>query len=144
MTLDRVRAGPRLTASTDIVVVMLALAVVGCNTHSPTGPTALTSIVFPSGHPPSPAPAPDTGQQERWTLAATYTGHTGPEACIPPYDGTVRPTSNTLMFIRRSGESIELSTDHTHYVGTVIADEFAATDSDESGGTWQCGKATLR
>ena len=139
------RAGPRLMAvSTGLVVVVLAHAVVACNSHSPAGPTALTSIGFPPGHPPSPAPVPDIGQQERWNLTATYIGHTGPEACIPPFDGNVRPPSNSLLFIRRAGESIELSTDHTHYVGTVIADEFAATDSDEFGGTWQCGEAKLR
>jgi hypothetical protein len=39
--------------------------------------------------------------------------------------------------IRRAGDSIDVMTEHDHYVGTVVAGAYSATDSDT--GIWQCG-----
>ena len=113
------------------IVLLLALGQAGCDSHSSVLSTAPT---------PSPvAPAlVQSVPQEIWILTGTYAGHTGPAACIPPFDATVVQTPITgPIVIQRSGESIDVITEHDHYVGTVVADAYSATDSDV--GTWQCG-----
>lgn len=122
-----------------LLVLVIAQGLPGCDSHSAGLPTAPTSSPLPA----APPPAPSTVVQERWNLTGTYMGHTGPEACLPPFDGNVRKPSDSVLVIQRSGESIHLLTDHNHYVGTVVAKEFSATENDDSGATWQCGGARL-
>ena len=122
-----------------LLVLVLAHGLVGCDSESPRLPIAPTSTPLPA----APPPAPGTVAQERWNLTGTYMGHNGPERCIPPFDGNVRKEPDSVLVIQRFGESIHLRTDHNHYVGTVVADGFSATDNDDSGATWQCGEAQL-
>jgi hypothetical protein len=116
-----------------VIVLLLALGQAGCGSHSSvqsTAPTPATSSVA--------LPPVQSGPQEIWILTGTYAGHTGPAACIPPFDATAVQTPITgPIIIQRSGESIDVITEHDHYVGTVVADAYSATDSDV--GTWQCG-----
>jgi len=117
--------------------VLLALGFGGCNGSTPTAPTQAAA--------PSVGASPSPGlnvPRESWKVAVTYAGHTGPAACLPPFDATIvqTPTTGSIV-IQRSGDSIEVITEHDHYVGTVLADMYSATDSDT--GTWTCGAATL-
>jgi hypothetical protein len=121
-----------------ILVLVLVQGVAGCDSHSAVLPTVPTSTSLPGA-----SPAPGAVGQERWNLTGTYIGHTGPIACIPPFDGVPRNPFDSVLLIQRSDESIHLFTDHNHYVGTVVADELFATESDDSGATWQCGEARL-
>lgn len=103
----------------------------------------------PNGLPAPPVAPTVTGPEspvagERWNLTGTYTGHTGPAACIQPFDGNTGQPENSVVVIRRSGESITVLTEHNHYVGMVVGEDFSAADSDDSGATWQCGAEQLR
>jgi len=115
------------------LVLLLALGIAACDSSPSVLPTAPT--------PPLPAgpPVPSV-QGETWNLTGTYAGHTGPVACIAPFDATLvqAPITGTIR-IQRSGESIDVITEHDHYVGTVVGTTYSATDSDT--GTWQCGAA---
>jgi hypothetical protein len=119
------------------IVLVLALEQAGCDSHSSVLSTA------PTPTPSSVAPTPvQSIPQETWILTGTYAGHTGPAACIPPFEATVVQTPITgPVVIQRSGESIDVITEHDHYKGTVVADAYFATDSDV--GTWQCGAVRL-
>jgi hypothetical protein len=120
-----------------LVLVLAAAGLAGCDSHSSTLLTAPSPAVLPT-----PLPAPSV-PQELWNVTGTYAGHTGPAACIPPFDGNaVQTPMNGVIVILRSGESIQVLTEHDHYIGAVVADQFSATDSDE--GTWQCGAVRLR
>lgn len=114
------------------IILLLALGFAACDNHSPVLSTFPTSPVAP--------PPVQSVAGEIWNLTGTYAGHTGPAACLPPFDATVvqTPITGTIR-IQRSGESIDVITEHDHYVGTVVADAYSATDSDT--GTWQCGAA---
>jgi hypothetical protein len=116
---------------------LLALGFGGCNGSTPTAPTQAAA--------PSVAASPSPGlnvPKESWTVAVTYAGHTGPAACLPPFDATIVQTPITgSIVIQRSGGSIQVITEHDRYVGTVLADVYSATDNDT--GTWTCGAATL-
>jgi hypothetical protein len=121
-----------------LAVLGLTYALAGCDTRSPDGLPA--PPVAPTVR-PEPA-SPVAG--ERWNLTGTYAGHTGPAECIQPFDGNVRPPENSVLVIYRSGESITLVTDHNRYVGLLVAENFSASDSDDSGASWQCGAAQIR
>ena len=117
------------------IVLILGLGLVGCNSHS---------LVLPTAPTPPPLLAPtrpvQSVPQELWNLTGTYTGHTGPAECIPAFDGNaVQIPIKSVIAMQRSGGSIEVITEHDHYVGVVEGDVYLATDSD--GGTWQCGAA---
>jgi hypothetical protein len=117
------------------IVLMLTLGLAACDSQS--------SVPFT---PPTPTPSPvapppvQSVPQQIWNLTVTYAGHAGPAACIPPFDATVvqTPIMGTVA-IQRSGESIDVITEHDHYIGTVVADAYFATDSDV--GSWLCGAA---
>ena len=114
------------------IVLLLAMGPAGCDSQSSVLSTA------PTPSPVAPAAPVPSVSRETWILTGTYAGHTGPAACIPPFDATVVQTPITgPIVIQRSGESIDVITEHDHYVGTVVADAYSATDSDV--GTWQCG-----
>ena len=117
------------------IVLLLALGLAGCDSHSsmPSAPTPPAA--------PQPSPVPSV-QQELWNLIGTYAGHTGPTECIPSFDATVvQAPIRSVIAIQRSGDSIQVITEHDRYVGDVMADAFSATDSDT--GTWQCGAARV-
>lgn len=123
-----------------ILVVVLAQGLAGCNSDSSPLLTFPFRVV-PSPAATAPVPVPIPVGQERWNLAGTYLGHSGPQACIQPFDGSVSTPTESVLMIRRSGESIELWTDHDHYVGTVLGDEFSTSNrGDESQETWPCGE----
>jgi hypothetical protein len=126
-----------MRASAGIVLFVLAHGVAGCNSPAPTTATPMPST-------PAPPPAPAMPAYEPWNLTSTYLGHTGPEACIPPFDGIPRQPVDGVVRVGRSGESIHFLTEHNHYVGTAVGDEFSATENDDSGGTWQCDTARFR
>ena len=121
-----------------ILVLLLVQGVAGCDSHSAGPPTA------PSTPPPvNPPPIPGAVAEERWTLTSTYIGHSGPIACIPPFDGIPRNPFDSVLLIQRSNDTIQLRTEHDHYVGIVVGNEFSATESYDSGETWQCGEARI-
>src|SRR4051812_7479134 len=99
---------------------LLALGFGGCNGSTPTAPTQAAA--------PSVAASPSPGlnvPKESWTVAVTYAGHTGPAACLPPFDATIVQTPITgSIVIQRSGGSIQVITEHDRYVGTVLADVY--------------------
>lgn len=119
-----------------MAVLVLPFLVAGCGSHSPASPTASTAVPPPVTAPPAPA-AP----QDFWTLTGTYLGHTGPAACIQPFDGGPQQPIQSVIAIRRSGDAIEVLTEHDHYTGTVTEDRVSASDSDA--GIWQCGDARI-
>jgi hypothetical protein len=122
-------------------VLILTLGLTGCDSHSSVLRTR--TVTTPAALPEITAPVPST-PQELWNLTGTYAGHTGPAACIPRFDSNaVQTPINSVIEIQRSGGSIQVLTEHDHYVGTVAADEFSAADSDSDRGTWQCGAALL-
>ena len=124
-----------MTITHRLACFVLGVAVASaCDRQVPTTPT-----LTPSPVPPLPV---QSAPGEIWNLTGTYGGHAGPAACVPPFDASVvqTPVVGTVT-IRRSGGSIEIITEHDHYVGTVVADAYMATDSDT--GTWQCGAARL-
>ena len=116
-----------------VIVLLLALGFAACDSQPSvvsTGPTATPS--------PVAVPPVQSVAGEVWNLMGTYAGHTGPAACIQPFDATVVQAPITGMIrIQRIGESIDVVTEHDHYVGTVVAGAYSATDSDT--GSWQCG-----
>jgi hypothetical protein len=124
------------------LVLALVLGLAGCDSQSPIT-TSPTSISLPAAVSPVPSPPPVVGTQEQWNLTGTYLGHTGPGDCMPPFDGNARPVDSVLL-IERAGESVQFRTEHNHYRGTLVANEFSATDNDDAGGTWQCGGRQLR
>ena len=118
-----------------VIVLLLALGFAACDSQPSvvsTGPTATPS--------PVAVPPVQSVAGEVWNLMGTYAGHTGPAACIQPFDATVVQAPITAMIrIQRIGESIDVVTEHDHYVGTVVAGAYSATDSDT--GSWQCGES---
>ena len=119
-----------------ILVVILACTPAGCDSLSAQLSTA------PSAVPPTTTPPLPGAPQELWRVTVAYTGHTGPVACLPPFDNSVVQTPITgVIRMLRSGQSITVFTEHDQYIGAVVANEYSATDSD--GGTWQCGAARL-
>lgn len=119
-----------------LVLALAAPGLAGCDSHSSSLLTAPTPAVLPTPLPVASVP------QELWSVTGTYAGHTGPAACIPPFDGNaVQTPINGVIVILRSGESLTVVTEHDRYVGAVVADEYYATDSDA--GIWQCGAARL-
>jgi hypothetical protein len=116
------------------IVLLLALGLAGCDGHS-----SMPSPPTPPPAAPLPSPVPGV-EQELWNLTGTYAGHTGPAACIPPFDATVvQAPIRSVIAIQRSGGSIQVITEHDRYVGDVLADAYSAMDNDN--GTWQCGAA---
>jgi len=118
-----------------VCFALIAAAASACDAKLPAAPT-------PSPSAGAPPPLVQSGSGEIWNLTGTYGGHTGPAACIPPFDASIvqAPIVGTIR-IQRSGGSIDVITEHDHYTGTVAADAYVATDSDT--GTWQCGAARL-
>jgi hypothetical protein len=104
-------------------------------------------LTFPFNVPPpppssTPVQLPVPVPKERWNLATTYLGHSGPPACIKPFDGIVRPPIELEIMILRSAESIEMWTRQgDYYVGTIAGDDFVASQSyEEPKETWLCGE----
>ena len=129
-----------MTRPAALVVLVLAHALAGCDSRSRIAPIAPSSPALPPAD-----PSPGAASPERWTVAGTYIGHTGPEACIPPFDGKAGQPENGLVLIERSGRTIRLSTEHDRYAGVIDGVEFATTvDGEYYGGTWQCGDARTR
>jgi len=124
---------------TPLGIAMLALApgLVGCDSRSAALPIAPSATPAAVTAPPSAAPSP-VGQ-EQWILTGTYMGHTGPEACISPVSATAGKPISSVLTIQRSGDSIHFLTEHDQYTGTVMADEFSATETFDPGGLWDCG-----
>jgi hypothetical protein len=120
-----------------ILAVVYACTLAGCDSSSAKLSTAPSVAVLPTTTPPLPS-AP----QELWNVTVTYAGHTGPAACLPPFDASVvqMPVTGVIGMLR-SGGSITVVTEHDQYIGAVVVNEYSATDSD--GGTWQCGAARL-
>jgi hypothetical protein len=119
-----------------IVALALALGLVACESHSvavPISPSALQTAT------PLPLLTPGAVGHEQWILTSTYIGHAGPEACISPFSGTAGKPIDGGLGIQRDGESIHFLTEHDHYIGTLIADEFSATETQDPGGMWDCG-----
>lgn len=120
-----------------IVALMLAQGLVGCDSRSvvlPIAPSATRETVTPL-----PAVTPSAAGQEQWILTGTYIGHSGPEACISPFAATAGKPIDAVLGIQRSGESIHFFTEHDHYIGTVVAGEFSATETQDPAGMWDCG-----
>jgi hypothetical protein len=46
--------------------------------------------------------------------------------------------------VQRYAATIHLVTEHNHYLGTIVNDQFVANDNYDDGGTWQCGAVKLR
>ena len=109
--------------------VVLAGTLAGCDTSSAKLSTAPSVAALPTTTPPLPSVP-----QELWNVTVTYAGHTGPTACLPPFDGNVVQTPITgVIGMLRSGGSITVVTEHDQYTGAVVAKEYSASDSD--GGT---------
>jgi hypothetical protein len=121
-----------------IAVLVLTHALLGCDTRS----TGLRLPTAASATPPTVTPSPSLStsiRPEQWILIGTYMGHTGPATCISPFSGIpVEPISSVLT-VQRTGPSIQLSTEHDHYIGSVVADQFSATETADPGGLWNCG-----
>jgi len=119
-----------------IAVLVLTHALLGCDTRS----TGLQLPIAPSATPPTVTPAsPLSSRPEQWILTGTYVGHTGPATCISPFSGIPGEPTSSVLTIVRTGPSIQLSTEHDHYVGTVVGDQFSATETEDPGGLWNCG-----
>jgi hypothetical protein len=102
---------------------------------------AINSELTTAPSPEAPTPVPSV-PQDIWIPMATYAARTGPVTCIQPFDATVTQTPVTVRIaIERSGDTIDVITEHDRYVGTVVTDAYSATDSDV--GTWQCGAVQL-
>ena len=126
-----------------VLLLVLACWVASCN--GPSSAPLTTPTQTPSPAPASLPPIPlGPIDGERWNLAGTYIGHTGPEACLPPFDGVPREPGHSVLVMKRSGDSLELWTEHDHYVGTVSQGDFLAVEIDDAGSTWQCGDRRLR
>lgn len=126
-----------------ISALMLAQISLACDTGSPmrrlpTSPNATPSAFIA---PPSTVPSPDSNASgaEHWLLTGTYIGHTGPENCISPYTGNRGTPTVSALSIQRSGEWIRVSTEHDDYMGTVVADEFSVSETEQTSGLWDCG-----
>jgi hypothetical protein len=120
-------------------ILFVLTTCLGCSGRSVVPPTTPSSAMSPV----PPGPVLTAIPQQRWSLTGTYMGHSGPPACIPPFDGNPGKPIGSVIVIQRSGDSIDVITEHDHYVGTVAADQFSATDRDDVGGTWQCGDKRL-
>ena len=107
-------------------VLLLALGLAGCNSHSNMLPTAPSST-----SPSPPPPATGTIAGERWNLTTTLTSATGPEGCVLDLAGSglyIGQSSDWQMAVERSEGSIHLvvyeaddPTDRFDYKGTVVA-----------------------
>ena len=119
-----------------ILLVVLSYTLAGCDSSGAKLSTAPSVSVAATTTPLPSVP------RELWSMTVTYAGHSGPAACLPPFDGNVVQTPITgVIGMLRSEASITVVTEHDEYMGTVVANEYSATDSD--GGTWQCGAARL-
>ena len=106
------------------LVILLAVALASCNSHSSVLPTAPSST-----SPQVPARGPIAG--ERWNLTTTLTSATGPEGCVLDLAGSdlsIGQSSDWQMAVERSGESIHLvvyeaddPSDRFDYQGTAVA-----------------------
>ena len=124
------------------IAMMLAQVSIACDSRLPmfqvpTSPNATPSAFFTP--PSTTSNAANTGGPEHWLLTGTYMGHIGPENCISPYTGDAGTSTVSVLGIQRSGEWIQFSTDHDNYVGTVVAGEFSASETEDPGGLWVCG-----
>ena len=125
-----------------ILVVVLTLGIAGCDRDSQ------PPLTFPFNVPPQPPPAtpvqlPVPVPRERWNLAETYAGHSGPPDCITPYSGKASTPIESVIMMIRSGESIEVWTsgEQDYYVGTIAGDGFLASENyEEPRETWLCGE----
>src|SRR5688500_18031292 len=130
--------GPTRTAMA--VLVALFPLILGCGSSLP-GAAAAPFAPSPA-QPIAPSPAaPWYADGNRWNLQATYQGHTGPEACVPAFDGTPGKPIAYVLGVQRYAATIHLVTEHNHYLGTIVDNQFVANDNYDDGATWQCGAA---
>jgi hypothetical protein len=120
--------------------VTVAFLATGCgSTGSPVGPSVsrcdLAGVSSVSG---------PYAEGDPWDLLATYQGPTGPEVCIPPFDGIPRTPTYYPLRIKREGDSIQFISEHPHYVGTMMGYLFVGRQKYEEGATWSCGATRLR
>ena len=131
-----------MRAPMGIVALILAQGLVACDGSSaglPIAPSATRQLVTSL-----PSVTQGAAGQEKWTLTGTYIGHVGPEACIAPFSATAAKPVDSVLGIQRSGVSILLMTEHNHYTGTVVADQFIAIETQDPGGIWNCGAERRR
>ena len=129
-----------LNSSPALFLLALGLLVSACNgTGGPLAPTPSSAIPTVASSIP-----PRYVEGDRWNLKATYQGHTGPEACLPAFDGLARTPTDYVLMVQRYGTTIHFVTEHNHYIGRVEGEQFIASEHDDSGTTWQCGTARLR
>jgi hypothetical protein len=124
----------------EVVVLIVAQGLMGCDGR----PAALPIAPSPTEVPVSlSAQTPGTAGQEQWKLTGTYIGHSGPEACISPVSVTAGQPVHSVLVIQRSGESVQFFTEHDHYIGSVVGDEFIANETQDPGGLWDCAAARI-
>jgi hypothetical protein len=63
---------------------------------------------------------------------------------LPAFNGTPGKPIDYVLGVQRYAATIHLVTEHHHYLGTIINDQFVADDNYDDGETWQCGAAKLR
>jgi hypothetical protein len=118
-----------------VAIVLVGLVQTGCGSSElPVAPTL----------PPVPSMVERYIAGDRWNLLATYRGHTGPEACLSPFDGNPGAPTPYVLIVKRYGATIHLQTEHNHYLGTTNGDQFLARENDDVGSTWTCGNKALR
>jgi hypothetical protein len=119
-----------------IIVLLLALGLAGCTSHSsllPTTPSSISSVAS------APVPAQIPG--ERWSLTVVFKSVSGsPAACVSKYSEYLGLSYDWLMAIQRSGESMVLIYDVgnvaeglTQYAGTAVGEEFTAARATGNG-----------
>ena len=118
-----------MRTSAGILVLVLAQGLAGCDSHSSVLPTAPTFTPSPA------APPPVAG--ERWNLTTTLRSATATNGCVLDTSLNylqVGSSSESLMTIERSGESIHLVVDPTddrlEYDGSVVADVLTVIKSE--------------
>ena len=124
------------------IVLILALGLAGCDSHSSVLPATPTSTPLPAA--PAPAPVVPKGG---WSLTTTLRSATGPQGCAVDISHMHVGDSygSWLLTIERSGESVNLvvsdlrdPTDRYQYEGTVVADVLTAEIKNPAGAGW-CG-----
>ena len=128
----------RIRARVAVLVVVLALgACKGARSTSFPFPTAVREAGAPAPQ-PEPPPPPVLVPREKWNVWSAYAGHTGPEACIAPFDGEPRPPVEGVLEIYHLDGAIHFVTEHNHYVGTDSTDAFYAVENAYVSGSWTC------
>ena len=128
-----------------IAAFVVVIALGACKTdHSRFAlPTVVGPDVVSAPPPEPPAPPPVVVPRERWIVRTAYAGHTGPEACIAPFDGAPRLPVDGVIEIYHSEGTIHFLTEHNHYVGDDSREAFHAVENGHDSGTWLCAGARI-